>query len=523
MSSADKTKLDAITGTNTGDQTITLTGNVTGSGTGSFAATIANDAVTNAKLANMATATIKGRATASTGDPEDLSASQVRTILNVADGAEVNVQSNWTEANSGSDAFILNKPTLGTAAAAATTDFAAAVHAHAAADVTTGTFDNARINFAAPPAIGNTTPAAGTFTTLAANNGTIYASAPVLDLAQTWNDGGTAFSGLQASFTNDASATDSSFFSIFLDATETFAIRRGANAGGSATIIRGGGAGGLTWTARTRTGGGVGLNFQHTLGIGASLEFLATASGTTQGDVALVRDGVGVLGQRRGANAQTFNIYNTFTSDTNHERGFLKWSSNVFQIGTEKGSGGGTARALDFQIDGTNVFSLGRSGGPRIAGLTNYVSNVDSVANIGFSTFGYVAGGANNSGGIAFYDGNGSGVSTRLGLDASNVLGIKSGTAAQAFRIYNTTTWERLNIRWASNECIIDTEAGGTGTLRGLKIGSATSSLLGFYGATPVDRPATVADPAGGGTIDTEARTAINDIIDRLQELGLIA
>lgn len=39
-----------ISGTNTGDQTITLTGNVTGSGTGSFAATIANGAVTEAKM-----------------------------------------------------------------------------------------------------------------------------------------------------------------------------------------------------------------------------------------------------------------------------------------------------------------------------------------------------------------------------------------------------------------------------------------------------------------------------------------
>lgn len=41
MSAADKAKLDGITGTNTGDQTITLTGDVTGSGTGSFAATLA--------------------------------------------------------------------------------------------------------------------------------------------------------------------------------------------------------------------------------------------------------------------------------------------------------------------------------------------------------------------------------------------------------------------------------------------------------------------------------------------------
>lgn len=54
------------------------------------AAVPAAASVTNAKLATMATATIKGRATAGTGAPEDLSAAQVRTILNVADGAQVN-------------------------------------------------------------------------------------------------------------------------------------------------------------------------------------------------------------------------------------------------------------------------------------------------------------------------------------------------------------------------------------------------------------------------------------------------
>ena len=68
-------------GTNTGDQTITLTGDVTGSGTGSFAATIANDSVSNAKLANVATSTIKGRVTAGTGDPEDLTGTQATTLL----------------------------------------------------------------------------------------------------------------------------------------------------------------------------------------------------------------------------------------------------------------------------------------------------------------------------------------------------------------------------------------------------------------------------------------------------------
>lgn len=72
-----------LTGTNSGDQTITLTGDVTGSGAGSFAATIANNAVTNAKAADMATGTIKGRSTAGTGDPEDLTGTQATALLDV--------------------------------------------------------------------------------------------------------------------------------------------------------------------------------------------------------------------------------------------------------------------------------------------------------------------------------------------------------------------------------------------------------------------------------------------------------
>lgn len=58
-----------------------LTGDVTASAN-SNATTIANDAVTNPKLANMAQATIKGRAVgAGTGDPTDLTATQATAIL----------------------------------------------------------------------------------------------------------------------------------------------------------------------------------------------------------------------------------------------------------------------------------------------------------------------------------------------------------------------------------------------------------------------------------------------------------
>jgi hypothetical protein len=63
-----------------------------GSGDVSFAVaggagTIAANAVTNAKAAQMATQTIKGRTTASTGNAEDLTATQATAILNAAVGA----------------------------------------------------------------------------------------------------------------------------------------------------------------------------------------------------------------------------------------------------------------------------------------------------------------------------------------------------------------------------------------------------------------------------------------------------
>lgn len=92
--------------------------------------------------------------------------------------------------------------------------------------------------------------------------------------------------------------------------------------------------------------------------------------------------------------------------------------------------------------------------------------------------------------------------------------------------------WSGANA--ASNPNLILCADGGTVTVTdavdlilsgttGTKIGTATTQKLGFYNATPVDQPATVADPAGGAIVDAESRTAIIAVIDRLQELGLIA
>lgn len=65
-----------------GIQRSALTGDVTASA-GSGSTTIADDAVTNAKLANVDTATFKGRTTAGTGSPEDMTATQATALLDV--------------------------------------------------------------------------------------------------------------------------------------------------------------------------------------------------------------------------------------------------------------------------------------------------------------------------------------------------------------------------------------------------------------------------------------------------------
>ena len=82
----------ALSGTNTGDQTITLTGDVTGSGTGSFAATLANTAVSassygSATQVGTFTVDSKGRLTAASSTSIAIPASQVTDFNEAAQDA----------------------------------------------------------------------------------------------------------------------------------------------------------------------------------------------------------------------------------------------------------------------------------------------------------------------------------------------------------------------------------------------------------------------------------------------------
>jgi hypothetical protein len=262
----------------------------------------------------------------------------------------------------------------------------------------------------------------------------------------------------------------------------------------------------------------------------ASLRFLNSGSPNTQ----LHTGGNDTLEQRRTTNAQTFRIYSTFTSATSFERlNIIAQSAGSVIIGTEKGSAGGTARALELQTDGVTRLTIGTDNtwsGPASANLTINARGTGALVFDGNEM--YMARQINGQGNNIFNFatigfGNASGVGDAVfARDAANTIAQRRGTNAQIFRVYNTVSgtsnvnFERANFRWASNEFVIDAEFGGTGTaLRGIKIGSATSSLLGFYGATPVAQQAAVAD----STDTTNVATQLNALLARLRTIGIIA
>jgi hypothetical protein len=104
-------------------------------------------------------------------------------------------------------------------------------------------------------------------------------------------------------------------------------------------------------------------------------------------------DAPNIFAQRNGTNPQTHRWYNTYTDASNYERGFARWNSNVFEVGTEAG-GTGTARGIRFSspLGGAGygwTFYCPNSTGNRIRFL-----GIDRSAVLAFSSseFGSVGG-----------------------------------------------------------------------------------------------------------------------------------
>ena len=197
------------------------------------------------------------------------------------------------------------------------------------------------------------------------------------DVTQTWNTTGTP-SALKLNVTDTASNAASLLMDLQVGGASRFAVvKSGAISCGNITcgdikssvntFLIDNGSGSLrlftdTWLSRAATG---------TMTIGSAVN---SSNGTLRAaviavgdDAILARDAADTLAQRRGTNAQTFRIYNTFTDASNYERGKMEWASNVLRIGTEK-AGTGTARALELQTDGTTRLTIESGGLVVVAG-----------------------------------------------------------------------------------------------------------------------------------------------------------
>ena len=141
VTATDITNLSNLSGTNSGDNAVNtlysgLVSNATHTGdvTGATTLTITNDAVTNAKAANMAANTIKGRITAGIGDPQDLTAASVRTITETETTTQLNTRDTNNRARANH---------TGTQTASTISDFDSAVTANSTVTANTAKVSNA--------------------------------------------------------------------------------------------------------------------------------------------------------------------------------------------------------------------------------------------------------------------------------------------------------------------------------------------------------------------------------------------
>ncbi len=494
---------------------------------------------------------------------------------------------------------------------------------------------------------------------------TQVASFPALNVSQTWNNAGVTFTGLKFNVTDTASAVSSLLLDVQVGGASAIAFERrrqivitGVNSANNKLRIgnpSSADSGAISYASNnlgehysfvgdtTGSGGPAQLKF----GAGATITWQSTnRSDSGSVDLALQRDAAGTLAQRNGTNAQTFRLYNTYTDASNYERGFFRYTSNVFEFGHEAAGTGTTSRTARWLYSGAAAssgvaFSVGATdntieiaqsaaslptngwvrmfgsgavtatsgtayglnlGGTwqpsststmvavpvRIAPLINYSNATPGAGSYealkiavtetalptgtnylirasagsggttdmfrvrndgrvfvqsGISIYHVGAqgwfGGAGEFGILDNLFKIGSTDDLKLARDAAGILAQRNSTNAQSLRIYNTYTdasnYERFGIAWSANVMLLQTNAAGTGTVRGMTVQQAAGAL-GFYGATPVSKPTaasvTAGFTAGAGTAAKSDSTytgnvgatayTIGDLVAAMKNLGLI-
>jgi hypothetical protein len=168
----------------------------------------------------------------------------------------------------------------------------------------------------------------------------------IYDLADTWNDGATTFTAIKMNVTDTASASASLLMDLQVGGASRFRASKDGSFGGRDPIF-----GSFTISASQARISFAPPTSPTMFGMSFAGAFTAVESfrlGSSNPDTAtlhLFRDANDTLAQRRGTNAQAFNIYNTYTDASNYERVTFGWNGNVFSI-SPNAAGTGTTRVI---------------------------------------------------------------------------------------------------------------------------------------------------------------------------------
>lgn len=189
------------------------------------------------------------------------------------------------------------------------------------------------------------------------------ANTNIYDMLDTWNNVSATFTAIQMNVTDTASAAGSKLLDLQLGGTSVFAVKAKTGTAALPTLTLGGDTA-IGWyrnAANQWTWAAAGANqislisstFRMTAGMAMGW---GSGDSTTAADTNLVRDAAATLAQRTGTTAQTFRLYNTFTSATNYERLSISWASNICTIKAEAQTG--TVRPLQIKYTPQTVASL---------------------------------------------------------------------------------------------------------------------------------------------------------------------
>ena len=195
---------------------------------------------------------------------------------------------------------------------------------------------------------------------------TVTASAPLLDLSQTWNNAGVTFTGLKFNVTDTASASGSLLMDLQKDGVTYFSVGRNNQVYGSTLRAAAGGL--LAFTGRS----------QWSSPADGSMQLSNTA---VTSYAVLAVDAANVLALRNGTSAQAFNVYNTYTDASNYERGYARWNAGVYEFGMEALGTGATKHVRLNRATGANLYLgdwIDNSSG-------HFLASVDNTYDIGAS------------------------------------------------------------------------------------------------------------------------------------------